>query len=167
MVLSLPENAFIHPYGHNQQQIASLFKATADQILEYLTRAATHVPMPGLDPLPLATIPEKSGDLAQLLAPLQRFMTQSMNPAHPGCIGHMDPLPTTASLLGDWVAAALNNNMLSVEMSPALSRLEPQLMAEIAQMFGLGERSGGLLVSGGSLANLQALTVARNLKLNC
>ncbi|MFM7470403.1 MAG: pyridoxal-dependent decarboxylase, partial [Nodosilinea sp.] len=159
MVLSLPENAFIHPYGHNQQQIASLFKATADQILEYLTRAATHVPMPGLDPLPLATIPEKSGDLAQLLAPLQRFMTQSMNPAHLGCIGHMDPLPTTASLLGDWVAAALNNNMLSVEMSPALSRLEPQLMAEIAQMFSLGERSGGLLVSGGSLANLQALTV--------
>ncbi|MFZ4640838.1 MAG: pyridoxal phosphate-dependent decarboxylase family protein [Nodosilinea sp.] len=167
MVLPLPENAFIHPHGYNQQQIASLFKATADQILAYLTSAATHVPIPDLAPLPLVTIPEQSGDLAELLAPLQRIMAQSMNPAHPGYVGHMDPLPTTASLLGDWVAAALNNNMLSVEMSPALSRLEPQLMAEIAQMFGLGERSGGLLVSGGSLANLQALTVARNLKLNC
>lgn len=167
MVLSLPENAFIDPSGHNQAQISSLLKATADQILDYLSSAATHPPLPELDPLPLATIPDQPGDLAELLAPLQRIMTQSMNPAHPGYIGHMDPLPTTASLLGDWVAAALNNNMLSVEMSPALSRLEPQLMAEIAQMFGLGERSGGLLVSGGSLANLQALTVARNLKLNC
>ncbi|KAB1977752.1 pyridoxal-dependent decarboxylase, partial [Haemophilus parainfluenzae] len=67
--------------------------------------------------------------------------------------------------IGDWVAAALNNNMLSVEMSPVLSRLEQQVMADLAQMFGLGPKAGGVLASGGSLANLQALTVARNLKL--
>lgn len=122
--------------------------------------------MPAVEDSLYGGIPDQPGDIANLLAPIQAVMAGSMNPAHPGYMGHMDPLPTTASMLGDWIAAALNNNMLSVEMSPALSRLEPLLMADIAQLFGLGPKAGGLLVNGGTLANLQALTVARNVKLN-
>ncbi len=163
----LPATAFIDPFGHNRAAIEEIFQAVTGQILEYLTSAGHQVPLPPAESSVFKAIPEQPGDIANLLEPLQAIMAQSMNPAHPGYIGHMDPLPTTASILGDWVAAALNNNMLSVEMSPALSRLEPLLMAEIAQLFGLGNQAGGLLVNGGTLANLQALTVARNVKLDC
>ncbi|NJL47213.1 MAG: aminotransferase class V-fold PLP-dependent enzyme [Leptolyngbyaceae cyanobacterium SM2_5_2] len=163
----LPATAFIDPFGHNRAAIEGIFRTVTHQILDYLTSAGSQVPLPQVESSLYQAIPEQPGEMAALLEPLQAIMAQSMNPAHPGYMGHMDPLPTTASLLGDWVAAALNNNMLSVEMSPALSRLEPLLMAEIAQLFGLGEKAGGLLVNGGTLANLQALTVARNVKLNC
>lgn len=162
---TLPSTAFIDPTGKNRAAIEALLQQVTQQILDYLTTAASHTPLPQAPPLLTITIPELPADSATLLDTVQAMLTTAMNPAHPSYIGHMDPMPTTASILGDWVVAALNNNMLSVEMSPLFSRLEPLLMREIAHLFGLGDRAGGVLTSGGSLANLQALAVARNVKL--
>ncbi|MGB3135227.1 MAG: aspartate aminotransferase family protein [Nodosilinea sp.] len=163
----LPVNAFVDPFGHNRAAVEAVFRQAATQILNYLARAGDRPPLPAVKDISFSGIPEQPTAIAPLLETLGDLMAQSMNPAHPGYMGHMDPLPSTASIVGDWVAAALNNNMLSVEMSPTLSRLEPLLLAEIAQLFGLGKTAGGLLTSGGTLANLQALTVARNVQLGC
>lgn len=164
---TLPETVFIHPAGKNRAAIATLFDQVSAQILDFLTHAATHSPLPAVDTLPAIALPQTPAETEALLQRLDQMLKSAMNPANPSYLGHMDPMPTTASIVGDWVAAALNNNMLSVEMSPLFSRLEPLLMREIAQLFGLGDRAGGVLVSGGSLANLQALAVARNVKVDC
>ncbi|MEO1093935.1 MAG: pyridoxal-dependent decarboxylase [Cyanobacteria bacterium J06638_28] len=163
---TLPSTAFVDPTGKNRAAIETLLHQVTQQLLDYLTTAASHTPLPQTPPLAAIAIPEMPADTETLLDTIQTMLTAAMNPAHPSYIGHMDPMPTTASILGDWVVAALNNNMLSVEMSPLFSRLEPLLMREIAQLFGLGDRAGGVLTSGGSLANLQALAVARNVKLD-
>jgi glutamate/tyrosine decarboxylase-like PLP-dependent enzyme len=47
-------------------------------------------------------------------------------------------------------------------MSPVFSDLEQRLLRELAALFGLPAGAGGLMLAGGSLCNLQALTVARN-----
>jgi glutamate/tyrosine decarboxylase-like PLP-dependent enzyme len=164
----LPETAFINPFGGNRAAIEELFEQVGQRLLNSLSEAGKHSPLPEAEADWLQPIPDAPTPIASLLDDLERVLTQSMNPAHPGYMGHMDPLPTAVSIVADWVAAALNNNMLSVEMSPALSRLEPVLMQEIARsIFGLGDKAGGLLVSGGTLANLQALTLARNVHLDC
>ncbi len=165
-VSKLPADAFIDPSGSNQAEIESLLHQVASLLTEEMTRANQRSPLP--PPLPLeqlqqwAKIPEQSVDSKTLLRELRSHLTYAMNATHPGYIGHMDSIPATMSLVGDLLVAALNNNMLSVEMSPVFSRLEPLVMQQIAARFGLGEGSGGVMVSGGSLANLQALTVARN-----
>jgi glutamate/tyrosine decarboxylase-like PLP-dependent enzyme len=74
----------------------------------------------------------------------------------------MDPMPATISMLGEFITATLNNNMFTLEMSPAFSRLEDRLLRDFGRFFGLGERSGGMLTGAGGIANLEALTVARN-----
>lgn len=160
----IPVSAFINPQGNNREQIKLLAEQVLRLVIDCASAANERSPLPmttiNFDSLniPDAGIPEK-----EILKSLHNILTESMNPAHTGYIGHMDTMPTTFSILGDLAAAAVNNNMLSLEMSPVFSRLEHALIKQTARLFGLGETSGGLMVSGGSLANLQALAVARNL----
>ncbi len=163
---ALPQTAFIHPDGNNRTEIEALLHRVVTLLVEAMTQAQERSPLPAAIAAKQfsqwAKIPEHSVDADILLGEVRSQLAQSMNAAHPGYIGHMDSIPTTLSIVGDLLVAALNNNMLSVEMSPVFSRLEPQVLQQLAIRFGLGPKSGGVLVSGGSLANLQALTVARN-----
>ncbi|HEY9648458.1 MAG TPA: pyridoxal-dependent decarboxylase [Chroococcidiopsis sp.] len=159
----LPAAAFIDPNGHNRAEIELLFAQVWAILLPHLTQAGTRSPLPASTfDSAIARIPAAPVLAPDLLNHLSTLMATSANLAQPGYIGHMDSMPTTVSILGDLVAAALNNNMLSLEMSPVLSRLEQALMVEMAGLFGLGDRAGGVIASGGSLATLQALAVARN-----
>lgn len=158
----LPEAAFVAPDGSNAEAVRELSERALDAVLEALTTATDRSPLPEGPAVPDVTLPEDPRDTAVLLADVERVMAGSMNPAHPGYVGHMDTQPSLVSILGDLVAAAVNNNMLSVEMSPVLSELEVGLCRELAERFGLGPDPGGVMTSGGSLANLQALAVARN-----
>ncbi|MEO1391923.1 MAG: aminotransferase class V-fold PLP-dependent enzyme [Cyanobacteria bacterium J06634_5] len=165
--MALPKTAFVDPAGSNRTEIETLLHQAVALLVEVLAEAGNGSPLPTTLPIDQlerwAEIPRQSQDADLLLGEVRSHLTHSMNPAHPGYIGHMDSMPTVMSMVGDLLVAAINNNMLSVEMSPVFSRLEPLVMAQIAQQFGLGNKAGGVMVSGGSLANLQALTVARNI----
>ena len=160
MTDSLPDDAFIHSGGQNRAEVAALLGRALELVVGLASSAADRPPLPN-EPL----IPEQPVGTDKLLTGLEHILKTSMNPTHPGWLAHMDPQPSTASLIGDLAAASVNNNMLSLEMSPAFTRLERALLKDIAKRFGLPETSGGVMASGGSLANLQALAVARNVKL--
>ena len=165
-VSTFAHHAFIDPLGNNRAEVDALLHQAVTLLIDEMTNADQRSPLP--EPVSderlaqWATIPEQSGDVDRLMGEVRSHLQHAMNAAHPGYIGHMDSIPTTLSIVGDLLVAALNNNMLSVEMSPVFSRLETLVLQKIAARFGLGENSGGVMVSGGSLANLQALTVARN-----
>lgn len=165
----MPTTAFIHPDGENRDEIATLLNQVIDLLVDSMTQATNRSPLP--EPLisadyGWAKLPNHAVEIAPLLAEIKAHLNHGMNAAHPGYIGHMDSIPTTVSVIADLLVAALNNNMLSVEMSPVFSRLETLVLKHIAQLFGLGPKAQGILVSGGSLANLQALIVARNQAFN-
>jgi L-2,4-diaminobutyrate decarboxylase len=142
--------------------LAAFLAEASSLLLTWCAGASSAIPLPTLW-VPPPSAPEANGLPPEvLLADLQRLMEGSYNPHHPGALAHLDPPPLMASVVGDLIAAGLNNNLLAEELSPSLSRLERSLCAWLAQRLGLPPGAGGVPASGGSLSNLMALVVARH-----
>ena len=120
-----------------------------------------------LSPLPITVdtvkaIPNDFGcNSEELLSEIQKLIYSSYNPSHPGSLAHLDPPPLTFSIIGDLIASSLNNNLLAEELSPSISLLENEICKWLADQLNLGDRSGGIAASGGTLSNLNALVTAR------
>src|SRR6185295_15376533 len=67
-------------------------------------------------------------------------------------------------ILGDFLAAAVNANVGSFVLSPAATEIESQTIRWIAELVGYPIDCGGLLVSGGNMANFVCFLAARAAK---
>ncbi|WP_299436428.1 pyridoxal-dependent decarboxylase [uncultured Aquimarina sp.] len=71
-----------------------------------------------------------------------------------------------ASIIGDFLATALNVNATTWMNSAASSEIEKQVIEWIGQFCGYSNNASGVFLSGGSTANLTGIQVARRLKSN-
>ncbi len=141
--------------------LQELLEQASAQLCRWLGTASSRPPLPGLSLMP-AVEPEGTGLAPErLLADLELVIDGAYNPGHPGALAHLDPPALSASIVGDLIAAGLNNNLLAEELSPSLSRLERSLMGWLAERLGMPAGSGGVPASGGTLSNLMALVTAR------
>ena len=69
---------------------------------------------------------------------------------------------TQMSILAELLAASINQNVGKWHLAPVMSELEKRVVQWGGQFIGYNDAAGGVLVSGGSAANLTGLTVARN-----
>jgi glutamate/tyrosine decarboxylase-like PLP-dependent enzyme len=78
--------------------------------------------------------------------------------------GHMSFEQTLASQLGYFAAMLYNPNNVAFEGSPVTTRLELEVAADLMRMIGYDPaHSWGHLTSGGTVANFEALWIARNI----
>ncbi len=146
---------------HLDPNLLAFLEQASSRLCRWLGEASERGPLPTLLPLPHIAPLKKGLSMDDLLEELQLVMDGSYHPSHPGSLAHLDPPPLTASIAADLVCAGLNNNLLAEELSPSLSRLERLLCKWFADRLGMSSSAGGVAVSGGSLANLMALVVAR------
>lgn len=159
----LDTDAFISPNSTNAHEIKNVMEAVIELLTSYVSTASERTSLPTIRDISYyGDFPETGRSVQEIIHSLRGILDNSLNSSHPRFIGHMDSIPTLMSSLGDFVSSSLNNNMLSFEMSPVFSQMEVQVLKEICRRFGYGDNAGGVMLSGGSLANLQALTVARN-----
>jgi aromatic-L-amino-acid/L-tryptophan decarboxylase len=83
---------------------------------------------------------------------------------HPRFFGYITAPPSPIGVLGDFLAAALNANVGAWTLSPAATEIECQTVRWIAELVGYPVDSGGLLVSGGNMANFVCFLAARAAK---
>ena len=67
------------------------------------------------------------------------------------------------ALLAEQLATTVNQNQTKWHLGPAMNEIEKRVIAWTADLLGFPKGSGGVLVSGGSAANLTGLTVGRNM----
>jgi aromatic-L-amino-acid decarboxylase len=107
-------------------------------------------------------LPESGADAGVLLEQTARLLFEhSLFNAHPRFFGYVTAPPAPIGILGEFLAAALNANVGAWQLSPAATEIESQTVRWIAEFVGYPPDCGGLLVSGGNMANLVCFIAAR------
>jgi len=162
---------FIDPSGANREAVRRMGYAVVDLITDHFATLAERPVFSGITPNTMTELlseklPEEGKSYEDVLAECRdRVIPHSMFFGHPNYIGHMITQPTIMAIFADALTAALNQSLFLWEVGPAGAHLEMEVIRWLAELFGLGERSGGTFVSGGTVANLTAILVARNFKL--
>ncbi len=109
-----------------------------------------------------APLPETGADAEGLLvAAAELLFDHSLFNGHPRFFGYITSSPAPIGMLGDLLAAGVNANVGAWTLSPMATEIEAQTVRWIAELIGYGTPCGGLLVSGGNMANLVAAFAAR------
>jgi aromatic-L-amino-acid decarboxylase len=120
---------------------------TPTEIRALLGRA----PLPRAGAAPGTLLP----DTAQLL------FDHSLFNGHPRFMGYITSSAAPLGMLADLLAASVNPNVGGWELSPMASEIEAQTVRWVAELVGYPADCGGLLVSGGNMANFVCFLAGR------
>lgn len=112
-----------------------------------------------------ASLPENGIPVSELFsATSDLLINHSLLNGHPKFFGYITSSPTPVGALADLLAAAVNPNVGANILSPMATAIEKQTVKWLAEFIGVDTTYGGLLVSGGNMANLTAFLAARTAK---
>jgi aromatic-L-amino-acid/L-tryptophan decarboxylase len=114
-----------------------------------------------LDP----ALPIKGSNFDTLLQVFREaIIPLSRQNAHPRMFGYVQSPGTALAAFADLLASTLNANLTAWRSAPAPVEIERLTIDWVRQILGFNSEAGGLFVSGGSIANLAAIAVARQTK---
>jgi aromatic-L-amino-acid decarboxylase len=152
---------------------ASMFRKLGHQLVDQIAGFLESLP---LGPVTRDESPSMVRDALDLTGPLpqagmepgalldqtaQLLFAHSLFNGHPRFFGYITAPPAPIGILGDFLAAAVNPNVGAWILSPAATEIESQTVRWIAELIGYPVNCGGLLVSGGNMANLICFLAAR------
>lgn len=111
-------------------------------------------------------IPKKGEPFEDVLSELKKNALDSMTHLnHQRCFAFVPSPGNYISALADFISSSYNI-LAGAWVGPSgVAAIEMKGISWLKQLFGLSGMAGGLFVSGGSMANLTALAVARHMKL--
>jgi len=159
------------PLEMSPEEFRALGYRLVDRVAKFLGSLPGRRVTPGESPREIRAIlgdsplPER-GTAAELLLEeaVQLLVEHSLFNGHPRFMGFITSPAAPLGALGELLAAAVNPNVGGWILSPMASEIEAQTIRWIAEMIGYPREAGGVLVTGGTMANFVAFLAARKAK---
>ena len=160
------------PLDMAPEEFRRLGHALVDDIARFLaslpdravTRESTPQELRAL--LPQGGLPERGAPPERLVREAAQLLFEhSLLNGHPRFHGYITSSAAPIGALAELLAAAVNPNVGAWILSPLATEIEAQTIAWIAELLGYPSSCGGLLVSGGNMANVVCLLAARKARL--
>ena len=160
------------PLEMTEEQFRSLGHDLVDRIAGFLgsLRGRAVTPAESADTVRAAldaarTLPEQAERADVLLKKTAGLLFEhSLFNGHPGFYGYITSSAAPIGMLAELLAAAVNANVGAWKLSPMATEIEAQTIRWLAQFIGYPADCGGLLLSGGNMANLTCFLAARAAK---
>ncbi len=111
------------------------------------------------------SLPENGKSAAELITKAtDLLLNHSLFNGHPKFLGYITSSASPIGALADLLAAAVNPNVGAHILSPMATEIEKQTVQWLAEFIGVSPNYGGILVSGGNMANFTAFLAARTAK---
>lgn len=139
-----------------------------DRIADFLGSIRQAKLTPGETPAQVRALMSRSGlpnqgaDPEAVLREVTELLLQhSLFNGHPRFMGYISSSAAPVGALADLLAATVNPNVGGWELSPVASEIEAESVRWIAELVGYPADCGGLLVSGGNMANIVCFLAGR------
>jgi len=147
------------------EELRSLGHRMLDDMLDYLSTVrhkSAWQPVPESvkshlkQPLPLE--PQNAAAVYQEF--VQNVLPYSNGNRHPRFWGWVQGNGTPLGMLADMLASGMNPHLAGFNQAPSL--VEHQVLAWLTELMGMSPETSGILVGGGTMANITGLVVARH-----
>ncbi|MDG0815992.1 5-histidylcysteine sulfoxide synthase [Bdellovibrio svalbardensis] len=167
------------PLELDETEMKELWNQTQSTILKFELHRAELSPMgTALDPatndvakdfrLPyqsVKTFPDRPDDFQKLLKTvLEELVPTGQQPGHPGYMAYVAGSGNAISNMAQALSQTLNQFTGHYSLSPGLVSLEAEALRWVLNMVGYPSQSAGFFTTGGSLATLSAMSLARKAK---
>ncbi len=146
---------------------AVLENAVSDFIARFIDERAdapaSHGPIDDALLEQLLAPPGESGTAVdELLEQVRRAVDTGFDTASGRFLSYIPSGALYSAAVGTYLGAVLNRYTAGSHAAPGMVAIEESVIRWMTSLFGLGDGSGGVLMSGGSLANLTAIVTARS-----
>jgi aromatic-L-amino-acid decarboxylase len=139
----------------------------ADRVADYLERLESYAVLPDLEPgsirkqLP-ASPPGGPEPLESILEDYSRLIEPNITHwQHPGFMAYFSSVASGPGILGEWLSAGLNSNVMLWRNAPSSTEVEEVVVSWLRQMLGLPDDYDGMLTDTASVSSLLSLVAAR------
>src|SRR5215211_3049830 len=156
------------PAELSAEQFRSIGHALVDQIAEFIETIGERPVAPDKSPREVRALiggddllSQRGEDPAAIIAQAAELLfSNSTFNGHPRFFGYITASSSPIGALADLLAASVNPNCGAWSLSPMATEIERQSVRWIADLIGFPRDCGGLLVSGGNMANMVCLIAA-------